>query len=121
MEEDHDEILSCGYCQKIFSNKHNLKVHQNTAKYCLKLRDSTTLAITPSNQCLHCDKSFTSKQTLTYHVRICRKVLIHELKEYYTKQLRETEEEYKSTIATLQNRIDTLENKLKEKTVFHLA
>lgn len=121
-DDQNNEILSCGYCQKIFSNKHNLKVHQNTAKYCLKLRDSTAMGTaTPLNHCLHCDKSFTSKQTLTYHIRICRKVLIHELKEYYTKQLREAEDEYKSTIKVLQEKIQTLESKIKEKTVFHLA
>jgi hypothetical protein len=47
--------------------------------------------------------------------------LVHELKEYYTKQLREAEDEYKSTIKVLQDKIQTLENKMKDKTVFHLA
>ena len=30
--------MECQFCKKIFSNKSNLRNHQATAKYCLKLQ-----------------------------------------------------------------------------------
>ena len=47
----------CEYCNKIFSNKSNLKIHIKNAKYCIKMRDNY-------NQqkefiCEYCQKYFT--------------------------------------------------------------
>lgn len=31
-------IMNCNYCNKMFTNKSNLKAHQKTAKYCIKIQ-----------------------------------------------------------------------------------
>lgn len=110
------EDLVCHYCQHEFSNRHNLKVHQSSAKYCLRLHESEGMTI---NQCNHCQKSFTSKQTLLYHLRICRKALVHDMKTQYAKQIKELEDLHQKQIDDLQLRIKNLESRLK--TPFHFV
>lgn len=121
MEEmNNDQGLVCVYCNKIFSNKHNLKVHKNTAKYCLKLHNeeqglNNDVVI---NQCDSCKKTFTSKQTLLYHLKICKKVLALELKNYYEKYIHELEETKNQEIKELKERIKILENKIRDQRMF---
>jgi len=61
--------MKCNFCNKIFSNKSSLNVHQKNTKYCLKLQDKTELS---NFSCKYCDKSFTSKQTLSVHYTGCK-------------------------------------------------
>lgn len=104
MEDLIDHV--CLFCHKKFSNKHNMKVHQTSAKYCLKLQNNEELA---TNQCEHCNKTFTSKQTLIYHSRICKKVIVHEIRDYYGKMIKELEQKYENEITALKERIADLE------------
>ena len=100
------EEFICSFCSKNFSNKHNMKVHQMTAKYCLKLQKNEQIS---TNKCEHCQKTFTSKQTLIYHNRVCKKAIIHEIKDYYLKQIKELEQRYEKEVHVLKERIKELE------------
>jgi hypothetical protein len=60
--------MECEYCKHILSSKSGLKLHQRTAKYCLKLRDEHEPLIYP---CVDCKKSYTSHQNLVSHVKGC--------------------------------------------------
>lgn len=112
--ENHN---ACPYCGKIFSTKHNLKVHTTTAVYCRKLRNDVSKTEDIQKQCTHCEKTFTSKQTLLYHSRICKKALIFTLREHHQKELNAMQD----IIDQLRCKVNHLESKLREKTVFHLA
>ena len=115
---DYNDV--CEFCNKQFSNKHNLHVHQRTAKYCLKLRsgDQNSLANELSNTtCEHCQKIFTSRQTLMYHVKICKKVLAFELKELHQKQIKALEHAHAEEVNALKARVKHLESR----TIFHLV
>lgn len=125
----------CPYCQRTFSNRHNRKVHEMTARYCIAARrranarpqtvsssavdDDEKSLHNQSYQCPHCQKTFTSKQTFTYHTKICKKTLIHDMQVFYEKQLVSVHERYQQTIEELQERIRTLEGRLQERTFFH--
>lgn len=112
------EDLVCHYCQHEFSNRHNLKVHQSTAKYCLRLHESDGMT---TNQCEHCQKSFTSKQTLLYHLRICRKALGNEIKIQYGKQIKELEDRHQKELDSLRSRIRHLESRMRNQTPFQFV
>lgn len=114
MTNDYQSLL-CVHCNKKFSNKHNLKVHQNTAKYCLRLHDPEHDVL--HNQCDYCKKNFTSKQTLLYHLKICKKLLTFEMKSYYEKKIREVEETKDQQIEVLKEKIKLLENKIRDQRV----
>ena len=58
----------CEFCQRTFSNKHNLKAHQRSARYCLKLRKIDG----PRFQCNDCEKDFSSKHNLKIHIKSCQ-------------------------------------------------
>lgn len=117
MTNDYQSLL-CVHCKKIFSNKHNLKVHQNTAKYCLKLHcfDLSGNEVF-QNQCDYCKKNFTSKQTLLYHLKICKKLLTFEMKNHYEKKLHELEDTKQKQIDLLHEKIRLLENKIRDQRV----
>jgi len=61
--------LKCNFCKKIFSTKQTLGVHQNTSKFCLKIQNKS---IEGKNKCIHCNKSFTRKERLSSHLKICK-------------------------------------------------
>uniref|UniRef100_A0A6C0KI56 C2H2-type domain-containing protein n=1 Tax=viral metagenome TaxID=1070528 RepID=A0A6C0KI56_9ZZZZ len=68
--------MECNFCKKTLSTKINLATHQKTAKYCLVLQGKTNTTF----QCEHCNKFFTSNQTLTDHIsHTCKK---HKKKSY---------------------------------------
>jgi hypothetical protein len=57
--------MNCEFCKNIFGNKHNLKTHQKTAKYCLKIQGKTSSKIF---SCKICDDNFTTKQHFQRHM-----------------------------------------------------
>jgi len=60
--------LKCEFCNKNFTTISVLKVHTETAKYCLKLRGEPS----PTQyKCEYCDDSFTQKITLKKHANLC--------------------------------------------------
>jgi hypothetical protein len=61
------EDNECKFCNKKFSNKFNLKNHQNNAKYCLELRKQDN----NNFRCLYCKKNLSSKWSLDNHLDNC--------------------------------------------------
>ena len=91
----------CEYCNKIFKSKYNLKTHQQTAKYCLKIQNKSNIKTITKFMCDWCGKYFTTKRWLTNHLHSCIDYRVST----------ETQE-YKNKIQLLE---DQLENKLDEK------
>jgi hypothetical protein len=60
----------CLYCNKTFSNKSNLKIHIENAKYCIALRDVQESPSIKFN-CEFCYKELSSKYNLDYHLLRC--------------------------------------------------
>ena len=64
----------CEHCKNMFSNKMNLKIHQNNAKYCLKIQGKYQ----PEKKefiCDGCERIFGRKHDLKRHISICKKYL----------------------------------------------
>lgn len=73
----------CEFCDKSFKCAQNLKVHKETAKYCLKLREeiAETNDKTACFVCEYCDNPFTQKKSLNIHYKTCSKYKDHIIEE----------------------------------------
>ena len=94
----------CEFCQRTFSNKHNLKAHQRSARYCLKLRKIDG----PRFQCNDCEKDFSSKHNLKIHIKSCQ---ILDFKQKFTSLERQ--------VISYQDTIKGLERDLEIRTTTH--
>jgi hypothetical protein len=61
----------CKTCNKSFRSKSNLTAHIRTAKYCIKLRDSSLEVSVPIFTCDICDKTFNVKHVFQQHRSSC--------------------------------------------------
>lgn len=61
--------LICNFCNKEFSSTFSLKCHKETAKYCLKIQGKEDT--NKQFKCIDCNKVFTSKNNLNYHLESC--------------------------------------------------
>jgi hypothetical protein len=68
----HDNI--CEFCGKSFKTIYSLKVHMETAKYCLSSRGEK---VVDSFKCEHCDHISTQKSALKIHHKTCLKLKDH--------------------------------------------
>ena len=59
---------TCQYCDNSFKTEYNLKTHQRSAMYCLKLRGKNA---DKQYQCSKCKKKFTTNQWLVSHQKKC--------------------------------------------------
>ena len=96
--------MDCTYCQKSFSTKGSLAIHQKTAKFCLKLQGKNEES---SFICSNCNKAFTQKISLSDHLDVC--------KERYKKLLDQKEDEYSLIIKKLELEITKIKRLEKEK------
>jgi hypothetical protein len=74
----------CSYCSKSYSNKGNLKLHQTTAKFCLKLQNKK---LDIEYRCIDCNYITGRKEYLTKHLNTCKNKKNRELKEFNDKDL----------------------------------
>jgi len=79
-------MTECEYCKTIFSNQYTLKNHQQTAKYCLALRN-ISIQDMKVYACDYCEYSTTRKGDLVKHTVICKYKNILEQKTEYDIQI----------------------------------
>jgi hypothetical protein len=66
--------MECEYCKKVFSTIRVKTVHQQSTKSCIALQQHMGVPIKKlSFPCQMCQKEFTTKLSLQYHSKICRK------------------------------------------------
>jgi hypothetical protein len=66
--------MECEYCKKAFSTLRVKTVHQKSTKSCIAIQEQMGLTIKKlSFPCMMCQKEFTTKLSLQYHSKICRK------------------------------------------------
>jgi hypothetical protein len=63
-------MITCEFCKNKFNSNSALKHHQNTARYCLKIRGITKSCF----KCEACDKTFSNKYNLSIHKVNCSKL-----------------------------------------------
>lgn len=61
--------MECEYCKKTLSTLSNLKYHQKTVKYCLKIQQRNNEG---EFKCQFCEKSFYTKDHLQNHKKTCK-------------------------------------------------
>jgi len=112
--------MNCEYCNKQFSNKGNLNLHQKTAKYCLELRELNKIENKGYLQCEYCKSNFSRKSTLTQHLKNCKEKDFTELTQknkMLLKKLQESEKNnavYEEKIENLNQRIADYKSEVKD-------
>lgn len=101
--------LTCSLCKKSFKTLGNLTRHQNTAKYCLKLRDDKQERVTFTFSCNHCDKVYSQKHSLQKHLKECIDRKFFEKNEEHRVEIGELKSELKQKDA----KISALEKELR--------
>ena len=118
----------CEYCNRNFKTKGVLKTHQETAKYCLNLREKVQEEITTNNECEYCKKNLTTKFKLELHKKICRSQDLYkrylQLENNFHHYKISSEEKYRVyedqlkykdlEISKLEENISNLQNQIKE-------
>jgi hypothetical protein len=101
---------TCSYCNKSFSNKSNLTHHIGTAKYCMKLRNTTKDKL----ECKECEKKFTTKFSLDRHITVCEKIIKKQEEELRIKEIEELKKQYTMEIFKKDNIIEEMKKDHKE-------
>jgi hypothetical protein len=106
---------NCEYCFKHFVNKSTLKIHQNTAKYCLKLQGKT-ITKTIDNKidyiCGTCSKQTARKEAHDKHVVWCIDTLHGQMIKKLRNDIGEIRDDSDAMIARMQDKIDSQEAKI---------
>ena len=69
--------MNCEFCKKTFTNKANLRRHQETVVACLKLQGKSLA----KNICDYCNGSYTEKSSLNRHLLSCKTKRESDIKE----------------------------------------
>ena len=99
-------VNKCDRCNKIYSTKYTLSVHQKTSKSCLANSDNNDKK---TYDCEYCEKKFSSVQRLKYHLDICLEKKDNENKneiKNVKKQLEKKDKENKNEIENLNKKIE---------------
>jgi len=112
--EDEDDLM-CKYCKHQFVTQRTLKIHQTTAKYCLKIQG---VKLSATNVCDHCKAVFSQVASLGRHTIVCKKKLRQEGQMYkdVVARLEEEVDGYKDTIKILKTQIQDLQQTISEQT-----
>ena len=110
----------CVYCNKEYSSKGILENHQKTAKFCLRLRNTSEIKL-DFFKCSYCEDNFTQKDNLDRHYERC-KIRIDKVQEENEQKkdeliikLKEENQNYKT-----ENLIQQKELKIKDDIIFKL-
>lgn len=117
--------MNCEFCNKEFSSRGNLNLHQRTAKYCIIIqeKDANNLKL----ECEHCQMTFTRKSNLKSHILNCKekdlslykgeiKNLRKRIKELEISKIQNEEkiENYEKQIQKLEEKNNDLQNQVIE-------
>src|SRR3989344_854081 len=82
--------FTCEFCDKVLTTKKILTIHQENAKYCLKIRGAGPKHIFKCDLCI---KTFSHEHHLKAHLKICKQTKIvtcdEDYKQKYTLQQKE--------------------------------
>jgi hypothetical protein len=111
--------MECDFCKKTYSNTSSLAKHKKTNKVCRRLQEEEGVITENNFVCPSCDKNFTAKTSLSYHISICKKKninlekkvieLLDEVKQQ-TEHIKRLEEKINKTppkITKIKNNIET--------------
>jgi hypothetical protein len=91
-------MIECEFCKNCFSNKSNLKIHQKTVKYCLKIQGKDEKKDEKKVfKCLKCKRELSTYQRLQTHYTICVPYQLNLLSEKLNEEF-EKEKTRKDTI-----------------------
>ena len=102
--------MNCEFCNKTFSSRSSLGLHQKTARYCLRLRESTE-SEDSSFVCEHCSKTFANNHRLSTHKEICDKKKENNISLVYEEQIKHLKkllEEEKERCRQLQETVSSI-------------
>lgn len=101
-----DKII-CTYCNNEFKTKCALTRHQQTAKYCLKLRGESA---SESYTCKVCKRNFTRKNGYEQHIAKCKHVKRIDILESENKKLEAKVNTLEALLSDYKERITELQN-----------
>jgi hypothetical protein len=104
--------MECEYCNNKFATSSNLKSHQRTAKYCLKIRNKCNIEF----KCTLCNSVFSKNQRLQTHLKKCEITFsnVYEIKNQYkvvcdkNQDLENQIVDYKKMIKELQDKLENI-------------
>lgn len=115
--------FECQFCKKMITSKSNLLKHQKTAKHCIAIQERLKES-DPSikierivYKCEYCNKEFSAKPRLCYHLQTCnlRQNIIVKDKDNRIRELEEKLLESEERIKNIeQKHLVELQNKLQE-------
>lgn len=111
--------MECNFCNKIFSSKSSLNVHQKTTKYCLKLQGKNE---EKNFECEHCNKIFTVKINLISHYGICKEKEVNykfeqrekDLRKEFEQREKDLRKEFEIELKEKEEEINELKQKIAE-------
>ena len=94
-------MFNCEYCNNKYSSSSSLKLHQKTAKFCIKIQDKNNEQTKERFlfSCLHCHKEFLLKSSYNDHISLCKNKELYKYEQLYQENL------------DLKNKYSQLENK----------
>lgn len=107
---------TCQFCNKTFPSEKNLKIHQRTAKYCIKIQSNNDYEEKVLNfSCEFCNKDFSHKHILNNHYNSCKQKMVVEKERQMKDLLDEKDRQMKNLLDEKDRIIDEKERLLVEK------
>ena len=87
--------MNCEYCKNNFKSLSSLRLHQRTAKYCLKIRGQEEKS---KFVCSDCGKKYTCKENLKLHRAKCAFIIQNKKYSEIEQKLKEQKEDYEQEL-----------------------